>query len=175
MSFSSKNSAQKLGEFHTVFGWAYAYRGHYLNGTIAVQLETERGDLIATLSVYVPLDDIVRTLASNEFVVMDWDENTRLIELALASGLFEDTGRLVDLSADGRSAPIWRIRTPARQQHNPYFVGFSTLEALLQTHERTVPLYATVVRERRPTSDVRVASRYTYVVVSDVQHGTCRY
>lgn len=108
MSDSSQDSIHKLGVFKTKFGKAYAERRFYPDGTIAVQLYTCRGDLIATLSVNIP--GINASLGPNEFAVKSWDENESLIGPARASGLFDVTGRFAGPPAFGHKAPIWRIR-----------------------------------------------------------------
>lgn len=111
MSDSSQDSIHSLGEFDTKFGRAYAHRRYYPDGTIAIQLYTKRDDLIATLSINIP--GIAATLGSNEFAVRSWEENESLIGPALASGLFEDTGRFGPHIC-GHVPPIWRIRTGAK-------------------------------------------------------------
>jgi hypothetical protein len=73
--------------------------------SIAIVADTANGEAYGKLSVFV------RGLALEPgcFVVKDYSENKALAAAALASGLFIDTGRRVQVS-DWVKAPIWRIK-----------------------------------------------------------------
>lgn len=70
------------------------------NGHMAVELYDEEGPF-TMLSVNLPDD-----LGPGEFAVKVWGENECVIDNALASGLFEDTGQRVG----DVDAPVWRIK-----------------------------------------------------------------
>ena len=71
-------------------------RGHWHN----------REPIKLMFSVNIP--PRTKELADNEFFVKAWDENGPLVEPMLATGLFEETGRLVPTGYV--FAPVWRIK-----------------------------------------------------------------
>lgn len=78
----------------------------YPNRRIALQLITEDGEPWAMLSVNLPNV----ALEAQEFCVPAWQLSAKEMRPQLASGLFEDTGRI---EAAGRhQAPVWRVVDP---------------------------------------------------------------
>lgn len=77
----------------------------YYNNRLAVQLVTQNREPYATLSVNV--DEI--PLEPNEFIVKGYSENTGLDDIA-RYGVFEDTGRRVNLSQFVKNQQIWRLK-----------------------------------------------------------------
>ncbi|MNR71455.1 hypothetical protein D3C71_20810 [compost metagenome] len=74
----------------------------YATGHIAFAIETEEGEPCGCLSVNVP--DVV--LEPGEFIAKTWAENEPLREPALATGLFQDTGKRIEVGfCEGE---IWR-------------------------------------------------------------------
>lgn len=93
--------------FETPFGDAVVMLATYLraDGPMAVFLvDSEAGDRIGVLSVNLPES---AELAEGEFCAKTWSENEPLVRPALASGLFEDTGRRVH--AGFVEAQVWRL------------------------------------------------------------------
>jgi hypothetical protein len=81
----------------------------YGNGRTAVLLVTEgTGERYATLSTNLAEG----SLADNEFYAKTYSENTEIAQVALASGLFTDTGR--SARSGFVSLPIWRINDRSR-------------------------------------------------------------
>lgn len=101
----------KLGRFFTPYGMLQAIKSCYLNGSVAIVLEMEKGEPFTDLSVDLP--EPLAPLESGEFFVQTWFPNERIIAAALASGLFEDTGRR---SRCPHAAPIWKIRRAAESK-----------------------------------------------------------
>lgn len=90
----------------TPYGEAVLRMGFYGNDRVAIQLmDAETEEPIGKLTVNLPEEE----LAEGEFFVKTWSENKGIAAAALASGLFEDTGRRV---ATGRvEAQVWRFRS----------------------------------------------------------------
>jgi len=108
MNEVSDDRSNELGRCDTPFGKAIAVRGVYDNESLAVELlDEEDGELIECLSINLP--QFTQRLGKDEFFVKDWDVNETLIRPALASGLFENTGRTSPRTGFGRYVPIWRI------------------------------------------------------------------
>lgn len=76
----------------------------YKAGQLHVQL-FDRGEPYCTLSV--PSQSPVH-LAPGEFLAKTWQENEEVVESALKSGFFEDTGHRVPMNFN--EAQIWRLR-----------------------------------------------------------------
>lgn len=90
----------------TAFGEAEVVFGFYANGALAVALiAADTGEPIGKLSVN--LVDEVHTLSPKEFFAKVWSENEGIAKDALASGLFEDTGRRVPTGHV--EAQVWRV------------------------------------------------------------------
>lgn len=89
----------------TPFGQAEVKFGVYGNGALAVQLISEDGEPIGKLSVN--LVEEAASLGEREFFAKTWSENEPLIAPALASGIFEDTGRRV--RAGFCEAQVWKV------------------------------------------------------------------
>ena len=88
------------------FGTATVITHSYQNGNqLAVELIDERGEPITVLSVNIP--ECAHLLHEKEFFVKTWSENEELAKDALASGLFQDTGRT---SGDAVNAKIWVLK-----------------------------------------------------------------
>ena len=56
----------------------------------------------------------------------------------------------------------------------PFFVGYGTLEALLQSHEPATPLYAILTSETAPAQFAGAQVVSLVLVVGDVQNGVAR-
>ncbi len=95
-----------LGNVATPYGIVQVLQVTYCNCATAVQLEGPDGEPIGTLSVNVP--ESADPLAENEFLAKTYSENERVVQPALDSGIFEDTGRTV--RAGYLSLPVWRVR-----------------------------------------------------------------
>ena len=104
------NPADRIGRFETPFGVAFAERCQYSNGDIAVQLIMLDGQALGMLSINV--SECTDQLGDDEFFAKTYSENEALVGPALASGLFEDTGRTV--RSGYLSFPIWRLRQAVR-------------------------------------------------------------
>ena len=88
----------------TPYGEASVERGEYGNGRLAIQLvDAETEEPIANLTVNLPDEE----LAEGEFFVKTWSENQPIAAAALASGLFQDTGRRVPTGFV--EAQVWRF------------------------------------------------------------------
>lgn len=100
---------EQIGTMQTPYGLADVIRATYLSadGPPAVVLfHAETGASLGTLSVNL----VDEELGDGEFFVKTWSENEALIEPALASGLFEDTGRRIMTGhADSCEAQVWRF------------------------------------------------------------------
>jgi hypothetical protein len=85
------------------FGKAHVVKLAYAKGgKLGVELNDDRGEPMATLSVNIP--ESSHLLGENEFFAKTWSENEEIAEDALASGIFRDTGR----ESDGvLKAKIW--------------------------------------------------------------------
>lgn len=83
----------------------YVEKRQYEGGRLALQLMTPVGTLAAILTVNIPEED--KRLKPGEFFVKAWSENETIAKEALASGLFEDTGRRV--KTGWVEAQIWRF------------------------------------------------------------------
>ncbi|MFL6600764.1 MAG: hypothetical protein ACJ8R9_05480 [Steroidobacteraceae bacterium] len=57
----------------------------------------------------------------------------------------------------------------------PFYVGFATLEELIATHQTELPIYLAAPTETHTTDTVGFSYRHTYLLVSDIQQGVCRY
>lgn len=78
----------------------------YANRRIALQVVTEAGEPWSMLSVNLPNV----SLEVHEFCVPAWQLAAEEMQLQLASGRFEDTGKI---EAAGRlQAPVWRVVDP---------------------------------------------------------------
>ena len=102
--------SQVIGRVMTPFGEAFVRVGRYpAGGAIAVQLvgvgTTEPLGVFSTN--LVPYGARV---GDTEFCAKVWSENEPLVEPMLASGLFEDTGRVEP--SGYVLAPVWRIKNP---------------------------------------------------------------
>ncbi|KVV40821.1 hypothetical protein WT27_12890 [Burkholderia territorii] len=80
-------------------------------GGLAVRLIDSEGAVQATLSVNTPkyceqLEDQRHT-----FIVKGWGDNEPLVEAAMRSGFFIDTGCSVEMSSV--CAPVWRLARAA--------------------------------------------------------------
>ena len=82
------------------------------NEAMAVELYDNKEEFVSTLSVNIP--EFAHELRSNEFFAKTWSENADLSADALASCLFEDTGRTRKLP--WVIAPIWRLRGEAGRE-----------------------------------------------------------
>src|SRR4051794_28860925 len=99
-----------IGRVTTPFGVALVCVSRYpTGGAIAVQLVgVGRGEPLGVFSTnLVPYGARV---GDAEFCAKVWWENGPLAEPMLASGLFEDTGRVEP--AGHVLAPVWRIKSP---------------------------------------------------------------
>ena len=56
----------------------------------------------------------------------------------------------------------------------PFFVGYGTLDALLQSHEPATPLYAILTSETAPAQFAGAQVVSLVLVVGDVQNGVAR-
>lgn len=77
----------------------------YYNNRLAVKLVTQQHEPYATLSVNI--DNV--PLGPNEFIVKGYSENLGLDDIS-RYGVFEDTGRRVDLSQFVKNQQIWRLK-----------------------------------------------------------------
>lgn len=95
-----------IGTLDTDYGLGYVYRSGYRadEDFPAVFIDHAQGDRIATLTIY--LDNVV--LLPGELLVKTWEENERVAKQALASGLFEDTGKRVPTGYV--EAQVWRFK-----------------------------------------------------------------
>lgn len=89
---------------HTPYGEAVVRMGCYGNGRLAIQLvNAETEEPIGKLTVNLPGEE----LGGGEFFVKTWSENEGIAAAALASGVFEDTGRRVPTGHV--EAQVWRF------------------------------------------------------------------
>jgi len=93
------------GRVLTPYGEGRVVLGFYANGALAVQLIADDGEVITKLSVN--LVDEAHTLGEKEFFAKVWSDNERIAPAALASGLFEDTGRRVKTGFV--EAQVWSV------------------------------------------------------------------
>jgi hypothetical protein len=102
---TNESSPIPIGDVATPYGLFHAIQGTYGNGATAIQLRGPNGEPVGTLSVNVP--ESAGELADDEFFAKTYSENEGFVQPALASGLFEDTGRVV--RAGYLSFPVWRV------------------------------------------------------------------
>jgi hypothetical protein len=102
-----------IGFIQTDYGHAAVQTAAYQSGgALAVMLSNSTTEeAISTLSVNLP--DADYELAPGEFFAKTWSENEDIAKLALASGLFEDTGRRVPTG--WVEAQVWKIITPSEK------------------------------------------------------------
>ncbi len=81
-------------------------RYRYGEGNLAICLETEDGEPDGVLTIN--LDDSVALERAGEFAVKTWGENECRRAPALASGVFEDTGKRI--RAGYCQAEVWRFK-----------------------------------------------------------------
>lgn len=98
-----------LGEMTTEEGKFRVYRQFYSNWAVSIQLQDDAGIVRRTLSANIAV--AIDLLGPNEFFVPTWGNNVFLNKAALASGLFEDTGRPGPLTEFLVRPQIWRICT----------------------------------------------------------------
>ena len=91
-------STRYFGEAHVMTN------AYHVGGKLAVELFDDNGELIAALSVNMP--ECSRQLGSGEFFAKTWSENGEIAAEALASGIFQDTGRKSD---NIMNAQIWKL------------------------------------------------------------------
>jgi len=91
--------------FNTPDGVVRVVITKYPDSNLAVKLENTEHEPLATLSVNIP--DQAHTLWPGEFFAKVWMENIPLAYAALASGLFEDTGRRIHTGFV--IAPVWKV------------------------------------------------------------------
>jgi hypothetical protein len=77
--------------------------GYYKDGSLALQVFDQRGQMFATPTVYIGGTE----LAAGEFLIKTWGENAPWISVLIANGIFEDTGRRV--AAGYTEAQVWRL------------------------------------------------------------------
>ena len=94
-----------IGTMGTPFGLSDIRLSAYDNGSPSVELVNQEGDLVAYLSMNLPYKS--QELQEGEFFARDDQENTDLAQLALATGLFEDTGKISQVS-NIQHAKIWK-------------------------------------------------------------------
>ena len=105
-----------IGTFvSTNWGRVTVLRGHYgtANGPLAIALETDEGEPLATLSVNLYKPDCShdsRDLPANCFYVKTWSENEELAKEAQASGLFVCRDDLGVGRSGFVTAPVWQIK-----------------------------------------------------------------
>ena len=102
---TNESSPISIGDVATPYGLVQAIQGTYGNGATAIQLRGSNGEPVGTLSVNVP--ESAGELAVDEFFAKTYSENAPFVQPALASGLFEDTGRVI--RAGYLSFPVWRV------------------------------------------------------------------
>jgi hypothetical protein len=95
-----------IGHFQTDYGKADVFLSHYQADADfpAIFLLDKYNEPIATLSVYIEGVE----LKPSEFLAKTWSENERIAEQALASGLFEPTGKVVPTGYV--EAEVWKIK-----------------------------------------------------------------
>jgi len=103
------NRSDRIGRIDTPPGTAFAVRRRYSNSDLAVQLIAIDGQALGMLSVN--LSECADRLGDGEFYANTYSENEALARAALASGLFEDTGRTV--RSGDLTFPVWRLRPSA--------------------------------------------------------------
>lgn len=87
------------------FGELTVVTHNYTTGNaLGIELIDEEGESCAILSVNLP--EHSHLLGAGEFFAKTWSENARLAEDALASGIFEYTGRKTGYAL---IAPIWKF------------------------------------------------------------------
>lgn len=94
----------KIGEMKAMGRTLSVLRTEYMNGRIAIQLNSVGGTPFATLSVNLPSEP---NPPEGCFWAKTWSENAPLRSPALRSGLFEDTGRRVQTGFV--LAELWRL------------------------------------------------------------------
>jgi len=100
-----------MSSITTPYGEASVEFGEYGNGGLAVSLiAVADGQPIAKLSVNLP--EAADQLGEGEFFAKTWSENAPIVGPALASGLFEDTGRRV--ATGFVEAQVWRLKEVRR-------------------------------------------------------------
>src|SRR4051812_43317042 len=75
-------------------------------GKTCLELYDQAGEYVTTLSTNLP--EFNSMLGKDEFFAKTWSENEEIANHALASGLFLDTGRNVQVN--WITAPIWKLR-----------------------------------------------------------------
>jgi hypothetical protein len=107
-----------IGTFQSVYGKVNVFRTVYggeLGKPLAIVLELENGEPLATLSVnmYTPECSHDSTdLPADCFYVKCWGENEALSAEALAGGLFIERKDLPRARSGFVTAPVWQIKAP---------------------------------------------------------------
>lgn len=96
----------RIGAMETPFGLSDIFSCIYDNGSPAVTIVNQEGELVTYLSFNIPYKS--HLLGPGEFFVRDWEENRELAKDALATGLFVDTGREVEWR-NFHTAKVWKI------------------------------------------------------------------
>ena len=98
----------EIGRMDTPYGVGSIYRSAYQdNDAIAIVVaDPVTHERYAVLSVNLP--ESQAALKPGEFFAKTWSENAQIAEMALATGLFEDTGRRVPTGYV--EAQVWKLR-----------------------------------------------------------------
>lgn len=110
---ATEQATDKITFKTTVYGEVLLHRSFYQDGgapaMTLIGIDEYPGEQIATLTVNIP----GARIACDEFLVKTWSENEQIAADALASGLFEDTGRRI---ATGYvEAQVWKLKAQETQ------------------------------------------------------------
>jgi hypothetical protein len=98
MSENPKHSIIVRGQ---IYDAEYGFSGH---NRMAIRYRTETGEVGCVLTVNLP----GANLADGEFCIKDWSENERAAKAAMATGIFEDTGKRIPTGFV--EAKVWKFK-----------------------------------------------------------------
>jgi hypothetical protein len=96
----------------SLFGLVQLVKSYYRGGRMALRVTDMEGLPLAILTVNIPQAE--HLLKKNEFFVKTWSENAEIAADALKSGLFKNTGSVVEVG--NVTAQIWRFAKPSERK-----------------------------------------------------------
>jgi len=87
-------------------------KGYYKGGHMALRVNDTQGLPVAILTVSIPQAE--HLLKRGEFFIKTWGENKTIAADALKSGLFKNTGSVVEVG--NVTAQIWRFTKPSERK-----------------------------------------------------------
>ena len=102
-----------IGFIQTDYGHAAVQTAAYQSGGALAVMQNDSTSEVPIATLSVNLREAAHDLGPGEFFAKTWSENAEVARLALASGLFEDTGRRIPTGYV--EAQVWRIVEPNKK------------------------------------------------------------